>query len=263
MRTKDTGGTFIGRKPALLWLVGGSAAVLLIALAAATILNALSPASYPAREAALVGVVALLVALPLLLACSIMAAKIDTLRKEAQRLGQRDVLTACLNESTFSALVDTYANRDVIEAGSTRGTVLLINIDDFQVVNDRFGYSWGNDALARVAAAIRDTVRQGDIVGRISGNQFGVFLPGADEINAKSVANRIYDTVSKIDFFPTGVQYPLSIRAGAVTVSDKASFDELLHTAVDSLAVTEGADQVWIHYASLNGRPQGDKSNLQ
>ena len=124
--------------------------------------------------------------------------------------------------------------------------MLLIHIDDLEIVNDCFGYSWGNEALAQAAAALRDSVRQGDIVGRISGNHFGVFLPGADETNARSVADRIHDSVTAIGFFPTGVRYPLSIRAGAVIVADRAKFDDLLKTAVGTLEMTRGQDREWI-----------------
>jgi diguanylate cyclase (GGDEF)-like protein len=234
-----------------------------MALAVTTILNVVSPAAYPAREIGLAVFIALLVALPLLIAGGLMASRIEALRKETQRLGQRDVLTACLNESTFSALVDTYANDNTIEAGAVRGTVLLISVDDLGIVNDRFGYSWGNEALARVAAIISETVRHGDIVGRVSRSQFGVFLPQTDEANAKTVADRIYHNVTTIDFFPTGVQYPLSIRAGAVIVSDSASFDELLRKATGTLAMTEGTDEEWIRYTSLNETAPRNAANLQ
>ncbi len=129
------------------------------------------------------------------------------------------------------------------------------------MINGRFGYSWGNEALARVAGSIRGTVRQGDIVGRISGNQFGVFLPGAGEADARGVANRIHDNVTGLDFFPAGVRYPLSIRAGAVILADQAKFDDLLKTAADTLETTRGED--WIRYASMGGWPQEGAAKLQ
>lgn len=263
MHMQNSRGFLIRYKATLLRVAGGGIAALLIALATTAVLNLVSPAAHPAREAGLAVFIALAIALPLLVAGSFMTSKIEALHKETQRLGQRDVLTACLNESTFSALVDTYANDSTLEAGSIRGTVLLINVDDLGIVNERFGYSWGNEALAQVAASIRKTVRQGDIVGRVSRSQFGVFLPRTGEVNARSVAERIYENVAKIDFFPAGVQYPLSIRAGAVIVSDSASFDDLLRKATGTLAMTEGAGQEWIQYASLKDAAPRTAANLQ
>ena len=245
------------------WLVGGGTAALVFGLGAAGVGNAFGPMTSTASVTALAGTVALGVALPLLYTCSRMAKRIAALRLEVQRAGQRDGLTACLNEQTFSALVDTYADRRAAGKDSTRGTVVLIHLDELQSVNDRFGYSWGNEALMKVAAAIRGTVRQGDIVGRVSGNQFGVFLPGANEADAKSVADRIYKSVTGIEFFPTGIRYPLSIRAGAVIVADQTKFDTLLKAAESTLELTKGQDQDWIKYTSIGGWTDREPVRLQ
>ena len=261
MGMRDLQETFSPRGTTATWLAGGGAAALGLGLAVSAIANAVSPTASVTGSTILAGVAALVVALPLLYVCSRMASRVELLRREVQRLGQRDGLTACLNEPTFSALVDTYAGRRTVEDGATRGTILLIHLDDIPVVNGRFGYSWGNEALARVAGSIRGTVRQGDIVGRISGNQFGVFLPGAGEADARGVANRIHDNVTGLDFFPAGVRYPLSIRAGAVILADQAKFDDLLKTAADTLETTRGED--WIRYASMGGWPQEGAAKLQ
>lgn len=255
--------TFFLRGTTSSWLAGGGAAAFGLGLAAAAVTNAVSSNMSATGSALLAGGVGLAVALPLLYTCRRMALRIAALRKEVQYLGQRDGLTACLNEPTFSALVDTYADRRTAGSDPTRGTVLLIHVDDLPIVNDRFGYSWGNEALARVSAAIRATVRQGDIVGRVSGNQFGVFLPGADEENAKAVADRIHEGVTGLDFFPAGVRYPLSIRAGAVIVADRAKFDDLLKAAVGTLEMTRGQGEDWIRYTSLGGWTQDGAARLQ
>jgi len=245
------------------WLGGGSVAALTIAVAASATQNAISSTSSFAGSTVLAGSVALAVALPLLYTCRRMSTRIEALRREAQRLAQRDPLTACLNEHTFSALVDTYADRRSSREGAPHGTALLIHLDDIQVVNKRFGYSWGNEALARVAATIRGAIRQGDIVGRTSGNQFGVFLPGADEESARSVAERIHNSVSSLGFYPSGVRYPLSIRAGAVIVLEKTGFDDLIRNAENILAVSRNDERDWIHYTSSIGSPLDTTAKLQ
>jgi diguanylate cyclase (GGDEF)-like protein len=259
----DSRGVFLQHKLTLSVALGGALASLAVGLAAYAILNVVSPVAGSTREMGLAAVVALVVGAPLSLAFGIALSRARRLRAQIQRIAQNDGLTACLNETTFSALVDSYSNRAAV-SDPTRGTILLINVDDLATVNDRFGYSWGNEALTRVAAAIKKTIRGGDIVGRVSGTQFGVFLPGADEANAKRVADRIYENVSKLEFFPTGTQFPLSIRAGAVIVSDRVGFDDLLHKAKDALASTEGTRQDWIQYESLaSWQPGTPSSKLQ
>lgn len=259
----DLRGVFLQHKLTLSVTLGGALASLAVGLTGYAILNAVSPVPGSMRDAGFAAAVALAVGTPLSLACGIALSKARRLRAQIQRIAQNDGLTACLNETTFSALVDSYSNRAAV-ADPTRGTILLINVDDLATVNDRFGYSWGNEALTRVASAIKQTIRGGDIVGRVSGTQFGVFLPGADEANARRVADRIYENVSKLEFFPAGTQFPLSIRAGAVIVSDRVGFDELLHKAKDALATTQEAKHEWIQYESLAAwQPGTPTSNLQ
>lgn len=244
-------GVFLRYKLVLSVTFGGAFASMVVALAVYAILHMIAPAPDTMREAGLAIFVALAVGLPLSLACGLAVSRVRKLHGQAQRLGQNDGLTSCFNEATFSALVDSYSNGAAAGSDSARGTILLINVEDMETVNDRFGYSWGNEALVRTAEAIRKTIRAGDFVGRVSGTQFGVFLPGSDETSARGVANRIYENVRKVEFFPTGMQYPLSIRAGAVIVSDKIGFDELLRRARHTLATTQETKREWIEYAFL------------
>jgi diguanylate cyclase (GGDEF)-like protein len=263
MDWKTTKAFFFRHKPVLLWATGGTAAGMAVALAAFGVLNIISPTAATSREAGLALVVSMLVGAPLAFGCGLMASRVGVLRKQVQRLGQNDNLTSCLNEATFSALVDTYSNRNAASGSDPLGAILLINLDDLRVINGRFGYTWGNEALSSVAATIRNTVRNGDIVGRVSGEQFGVFLPGAHEADARGVADRIHDNVAKIQFFPTGVRYPLSIRAGAVIVSDRIGFDDLLRKADGTLAMTRKPGHDWIEYVSLETGTAERSTNLQ
>lgn len=254
---------FFRHKPALYWTAGGTAAGLAIALAAAGVLNAISPTGNGIREASLSIVVVLLVAMPLAFACGWMSSRVGVLKKQVQRLGQNDNLTSCLDEATFSALVDTYSNRHGMPGSDPLGTMLLVKLDDLRVVNSRFGYSWGNEALSSVAATIRSTVRNGDIVGRVSGDQFGIFLPGASETDARGVADRIHEKVGKIQFYPAGTQYQLSIRAGAVIVSGQIGFDQLLRKADGTLEMTKAPGHGWIEYISLDSGSADRSKGLQ
>lgn len=261
----NTANSFLFRhRPVVLWTVCGTLGAVAVSLAAGGILNTIAPASTASREAALALVASVLVAAPLAFACGLMASKAAALRKQVQRLGQSDSVTSCLNETTFSALVDTYSNRRSSNENDPVGTILLINLDDLKVVNARFGYTWGNEALSSMAAAIKGTVRNGDIVGRISGDRFGVFLPGTSETDARNVAERIRNSVERLQFYPAGTHFPLSVHAGAVIVSDKIGFDDLMRQAEDTLAVAETAGSNWIEYAYPGGSaPAGQSKSLQ
>jgi diguanylate cyclase (GGDEF)-like protein len=240
------------QKTVLMWMVGAGIAAIVISLALYGVFAAVSPASLGAGGAWLALVASLIIAVPLAFVCGRKAEQLNLLRNQIQKLGRSDSVTACLNDRTFSALVDTYSNRGSSQAGDPLGTILLIHVEDLQVVSRRFGYSWGNQALGLLADGIRNSVRAGDIIGRLSGDRFGVFLPGATADDARNVAQRIRQNVEALQFYPEGTRFPLSVTAGSVTVATRTSFDNLLREAEDVLGTVSDPEKNWISYKSLS-----------
>ena len=87
-------------------------------------------------------------------------------------------------------------------ARADRGALLIIDADHFKTINDNFGHLTGDEALLLIASAIGRGVRSGDILGRIGGEEFGAFLVGATQEEAKRVAERIRSEVELIRFQP-------------------------------------------------------------
>jgi len=173
-------------------------------------------------------------------------------RQEVTRLKQRlnqtnsvDSLTLCLDGPVFSALVDSYQTHSGSAGQGRRGAFLIIDADHFKSINERFGHAWGNEALRVISAAIKACLRSGDLVGRIGGEEFGVFLPGATENNAAHVAERIRSVISETLFEPGGKQCSLSVSVGAVVFESQLAFDDLFRAAdtVLSTAKKEGRNR--------------------
>ena len=75
------------------------------------------------------------------------------------------------------------------QLSGTPVAVLLVDLDHFKTVNDRFGHAAGDDCLRRVAAAVRTAVtRPGDLAARYGGEEFAVLLPNATAEEALAVA---------------------------------------------------------------------------
>ena len=74
-------------------------------------------------------------------------------------------------------------------------SVLMLDLDDFKLVNDSFGHLYGDLVLVHVAGLIRGTVRLSDVAARYGGDEFAVILSQADVTRAKLVAERIRETV--------------------------------------------------------------------
>ena len=164
--------------------------------------------------------------------------------EQLAHMASTDWLTACLNRGAFTTTVTRQLDRrSPVENG---GALLIVDADDFKGVNDRFGHDAGDEALQLIAEAIRRSVRGGDLVGRLGGEEFGVFLADADISAANRVAERIRRSVSAIGFAPGGTACPLSVSIGGATYATPAPFGELYRLADRHLyeAKNTGRDRV-------------------
>ena len=120
-------------------------------------------------------------------------------RRSAQMryLAMHDPLTGLPNRESF--LAD--AHRAMREAARRRRamSVLMLDVDRFKDINDRYGHAAGDDALRGVAAALLGAVRSSDVATRFGGDEFAVLLPGASPEAALEIAHRIVEGVGAID----------------------------------------------------------------
>lgn len=167
---------------------------------------------------------------------------------ELMVISTTDSLTNCFNRRAFTALVDRYLER-VLKDPPAEGALLIIDVDHFKSVNDNFGHETGDRALKLIAETIQGAVRETDAVGRIGGEEFSVFLPGANYSQAENLAERIRDAVSKLHFTPTGEPHPLTISIGGATLDSVSSFSELYRRADSRLydAKRNGRNRVEFH----------------
>jgi len=142
-----------------------------------------------------------------------------------------DSLTACLNRGSFHERIDEQFDEATRASRHIRGALLIIDADHFKVINDTYGHDQGDEALRIIAAQIRGQVRKGDLVGRLGGEEFGVFLPGASQENAKAVAERVRRAIAEMSFRPRGVLHQLSVSVGGVSFEEPLGFVELYRIA--------------------------------
>lgn len=163
--------------------------------------------------------------------------------QQLERLATTDWLTTCLNRGAFTGVVTRQLGRPADNAG---GALLIVDADDFKGVNDRFGHDSGDQALREIADAIRLAIRSSDIVGRLGGEEFGIFLTGADLAAADHVAERVRRAVSSIAFRPNGMDCPLSVSIGGAAFATSAQFSDLYRLADQRLyeAKNTGRDRV-------------------
>jgi diguanylate cyclase len=141
-----------------------------------------------------------------------------------------DCLTECLNRGAFSSLVDAWLDGGN-ETRRGKGGFLVIDADHFKAINDRFGHAQGDEALRIISGSIRSVLRGGDIVGRLGGEEFGVFLPGASPHNAAEIAERIRKSIQAASFKPNGKTCALTVSVGGATFEEQIPFSELFRIA--------------------------------
>lgn len=133
----------------------------------------------------------------------------------------------------------------------------MIDADHFKKINDRFGHYEGDVALKVIAQAIRSTVRRTDLVGRLGGEEFGVFLPGASQSGARMVAERIRQNDSRAAFRPASKAWQLSVSVGCAAFERRIGFSVLFRIADERLyeAKSAGRNRVMLTRVEL-GKPQ-------
>ncbi|MEG2451804.1 MAG: diguanylate cyclase [Clostridium sp.] len=99
---------------------------------------------------------------------------------------QRDSLTGLFHKNAAKQAVNLYLK----QTDSPKSIMLLIDLDDFKQVNDKYGHLCGDALLTNMAKVLHEVFRSGDIISRVGGDEFVVFLP---EITKKRVDERIED----------------------------------------------------------------------
>lgn len=153
--------------------------------------------------------------------------------EKLEEAAARDSLTGCLNHGAFANAVTALLLDPQTDEGNTNtgGTLLMVDADHFKSINDRFGHASGDTALRLIAAAIRNAVYPKDIVGRLGGEEFGVFLPGAGNARAQQTAEAIRNAVEAITFETGQEACMLSVSIGGAVSSDPAPFGDLFRLA--------------------------------
>jgi diguanylate cyclase (GGDEF)-like protein len=125
----------------------------------------------------------------------------------------------------------------------TERAILVIDVDRFKLINDRFGHPAGDRALQFIARAIRGSVRVYDFCARQGGDEFIVVLQECDADQAIERARELQEAVSGIPFEPTpGVAVTLSISVGhAMYPSHGASFESLVRSADERMYADKSA----------------------
>jgi diguanylate cyclase (GGDEF)-like protein len=107
--------------------------------------------------------------------------------REMVHKASTDSLTGLLNRRAFLDEVQRHIAR--LDRENDTGTLMFVDLDAFKAVNDRLGHAVGDDILILLAELLRKLVRPGDLIARFGGDEFAVWLTGADHMTAAERAD--------------------------------------------------------------------------
>lgn len=163
---------------------------------------------------------------------------IDEEKKQKQELilqAQYDTLTGIYNKATINALVEQRmrGNFAIGNGMPDYHALMIIDVDYFKLVNDSYGHLCGDSVLSNVAAALKGSVRSGDLVGRIGGDEFLVYLPEVmNELSVWHKAEQIIQAISCIR--PEAGAHSITCSIGVVVQPRNQNDFGLLYQEADS-----------------------------
>jgi two-component system cell cycle response regulator len=136
-------------------------------------------------------------------------------RRRFRIQAQTDSLTGIANRRHF-------LDRAQQVAGSSRGqtqtaSVMVLDIDYFKLINDAHGHQAGDAAIRHVAMQANNCLREGDVFGRIGGEEFAALLPATDELTAWAVAERIRKVIEQTPLEHHGDRIPITVSIGLMS----------------------------------------------
>jgi two-component system, cell cycle response regulator len=177
----------------------------------------------------------------------------DRLRSDlgtALEMALTDPLTGLYNQRYLrrhlSSLIDSGQGRQL--------AVLMVDVDHFKSVNDRYGHASGDRALRLIADSLRVNTRVFDSVARYGGEEFVVVMPGTGPAEAAAAAERLRLAVQEIEFNVTeGGRTPLTVSVGVACTP----------TATDSPEVLLQAADAALYDAKRNGRNRVEMARIE
>ncbi|MBS7662836.1 sensor domain-containing diguanylate cyclase [Pseudomonas lalucatii] len=167
------------------------------------------------------------------------------LEGELHRLATTDVLTQSSNRRHFFEC----ALREFEHARQfgTPLAFLLLDIDDFKLINDSYGHQMGDQVLQRLALCGASVLRRGDLFGRIGGEEFAALFPGCEPTLAEQIAERLQREVKRLGFSHRGKQFGITVSQGLTCLErGDQNLDGLFARADAAMyrAKRQGKDQI-------------------
>ena len=174
------------------------------------------------------------------------AQALNASHEKLRLVSERDPLTGLGNRRGFQLAMESFSRR--VDRGDCNLALLMLDLDDFKIINDRLGHDVGDQVLLEVAERLKKVCRDEDYVCRFGGDEFVILMYLDREDDASQLANRIVDLFQQpilLDDFEQTVTASIGI----------AMLDDIENTAENYNDILKKAD-IALYRSKLSGRNQ-------
>lgn len=150
------------------------------------------------------------------------------LRAANERLGhlaQTDPLTGCANRRHFMTQADERIR--TARHGGRPLCMAVLDLDDFKSINDRHGHPGGDAVLEMAGVVLLDHLREGDVAGRIGGEEFAILMPDTAIADARQLADRLREAIGGARVKVDGVSIGVAASIGVAELDADEDFGQL------------------------------------
>ncbi len=158
--------------------------------------------------------------------------KIKELKDTIKFVSSTDELTGLYNRTCLHQRLEEELSR--AKRYNLPLACILLDIDYFKVVNDIYGYSWGDVLLKQITEILKRRARREDVLTRYGDEEFILVLPNTNEENAYIFAERLRKDIEEMEFIPEGEEekHQVTVSGGIASYPFLSSIDETADTII-------------------------------
>lgn len=179
--------------------------------------------------------------------------RVHRVEQEMRSLASYDSLTGLLSRHAFLDNASNYVS--LAQREQKAFAVMIIDLDHFKSINDRYGHPAGDAVLRLFADVVNSVARRSDIVGRLGGEEFAIVLPSTTTTEALEFSERLHMAINQavLTFNDSAIRYTVSIGLAECGADAKEGIDDLLARA--DLALYQAKQSGRNQTATFNPQP--------
>ena len=156
-----------------------------------------------------------------------LAQKLSRRKQELEQLNKQDGMTGLHNRTHWDQLLQREFAR--CKRSGAGASLVMIDLDNFKQVNDRFGHQAGDEMLRQFSALLARTIRTSDLAGRFGGDEFGILLPDTSPAQALELVRRLQQRLQAMQTGGPGDREGVRVGISCGIAGFDRAYDDVAH----------------------------------